>query len=66
MFRRQDNINISSFVMVRLSVFQIVQVGLVLIGLFLETDMEIGFLPIPIFDVQDEPFYAIPDEERYI
>jgi len=49
-----------------LSVFQIVQVGFMMIGLFLETDMEIGFLPISILAEQNEPFYAIPDEERDI
>jgi hypothetical protein len=46
-----------------LSVFQIVQVGLVTVRLLLETDMEIGFLPISILEVENKPFYEVPDEE---
>ena len=34
-----------------------------LIRLFLKTDVEIGLCGIPVFDVKNEPFYAIPDEE---
>jgi hypothetical protein len=43
--------------------FQIVQVGLMMIGLFLKTNMEIGFLPISVFEEEEQPFYAVPDEE---
>jgi len=49
-----------------LSVLQIVQVGLMLVGLLLETDMEIGFLPVSVFEEQNAPLYDIPDEEREI
>ena len=33
------------------------------IRLFLETDVEIGLRGVPVFKVENEPFYAIPDEE---
>ena len=36
------------------------------VGLFLKTDMEIGLCGISIFDIKDEPFYAIPDEKRNV
>ena len=49
-----------------LSVLQIVQVGLMLVGLLLETDMEIGFLPVSVFEEQDAPLDDVPDEEREI
>ena len=49
-----------------LSVLQIVQVGLMLVGLLLETDMEIGLLPVSVFEEQNPPLYDIPDEEREI
>jgi hypothetical protein len=49
-----------------LPVVQIVQIGFITIGLFLETDMEIGFLPISILEVENKPFYEVPDEERDI
>lgn len=48
------------------SAVQVVQVCLMLVGLFLKTDMEIGLCGIPVFHIQDEPLYAIPDEERDI
>ena len=44
-------------------VFQIVQVGLMMVGLLLKTDMEIGFLPVPVLEKQEEPLYAVPKEE---
>jgi hypothetical protein len=49
-----------------LSVFQIVQVGLMTVGLLLKTDMEIGFLPVSVLEEQEPPLYAVPDEERDI
>ena len=49
-----------------LSVFQIVQVGLVTVRLLLKTDMEIGFLPVSVLEEQEPPLYAVPDEERDI
>ena len=49
-----------------LSVFQIVQVGLMTVGLLLKTDMEIGLLPVSILEEQNAPLYDIPDEERHV
>ena len=46
-----------------LSVLQIVQVGLMLVGLLLETDMEIGLLPVSVFEEQQQPLYSIPEKE---
>jgi hypothetical protein len=37
-----------------------------MIGLSLETDIKIGFFPISILAIQNDPFYAVPDEERDI
>ena len=51
---------------VMLSAIQIVQVGLMMIGFLLETDVEIGFLPISIFEEENPPLYGVPDEERDI
>ena len=48
------------------SVFQIVQVSLMMIGLLFKTDMEISLLPISVLAKQDQPFYAVPQEERDI
>jgi hypothetical protein len=36
------------------------------VGLFLKTDMKIGLCRISIFDIKDEPFYAIPDKKRNV
>ena len=42
---------------------QIVQVGLMMIGLLLKADVEISFLPVPVLEEQEEPLYAVPHEE---
>ena len=46
-----------------LSVFQVIQVGLMLVGFLLETDMEIGLLPVSVFEEQQQPLYSIPQKE---
>jgi hypothetical protein len=46
-----------------LSVFQIVGVSLMAVGLLFETDMEVGLLPVSVLEEQEEPLYSIPQEE---
>ena len=46
-----------------LSVLQIVQVGLMVVGFLLEPDMEIGFLPVSVFEEQDAPLDDVPEKE---
>jgi hypothetical protein len=46
-----------------LPILQILQVGLMMIGLLFKTDMKIGFLPISVFEKENPPLYDIPDEE---
>ena len=46
-----------------LSVFQVIQVGLMLVGFLFETDMEVGLLPVSILEEQQQPLYSIPEKE---
>lgn len=46
-----------------LSVLQIVQVGLMLVGLLLEPYMEVGLLPVYVLEEQQQPLYSIPQKE---
>ena len=43
--------------------FQILQVAFMPIRLLLKADMKVGLCPISVFEIQGQPFYAIPDEE---
>ena len=46
-----------------LSVFQVVRVSLMAVGFLFETDMELGFLPVSVFEEQQQPLYSIPEKE---
>lgn len=45
------------------SVFQVIQVGLMLVGLLLEPYMKVGLLPVSILEEQQQPLYSIPQKE---
>ena len=49
-----------------LSVLQIVQVGLMLVGFLLEPYMKVGLLPVSVLEKQQQPVYSIPKKERDI
>ena len=34
-----------------------------MVGLLFKADVEIGFLPVPVLEKQEEPLYAVPKEE---
>ena len=55
-----------SMIAVMFPLFQILIVVLMSICLLFKADMEVGFRPIPVFEVQNQPLDAIPDEERDI
>ncbi len=46
-----------------LPMVQVVQVVLMVVGLFLKSDMEVGFDAVAVFDEQEEPFEHIPQIE---
>ena len=46
-----------------LSVFQVIQVGLMVVGFLLEPDMKVGLLPVSILEEQQQPLYSIPQKE---
>ena len=53
-------------IMIVLPFLQILQVRLVVVGFFFEANVTIGFLSVPIFQVKEQPFYSIPNEERKV
>jgi hypothetical protein len=46
-----------------LACIEIVEVVLMSVGLFLKTDMVIGFQTVAVFDIEHEPLDAVPDKE---
>ena len=48
------------------SVVQIVEVALMVVGFLLEPYMEVGLLPVSVFEEQQQPLYSIPQKEGNI
>ena len=48
------------------SFFKVIHIILIKICFFLKSNVEIRFCPIFIFQVKNDPFYSIPDEEWQI